>query len=59
MDNPELIEKYEREIWCLISRMRADKIRYSVAHFVFKKILEDLELRGYSEDWLEEYTIPD
>ena len=59
MDDPELIEKYEREVWCLISRMRADNIRYSVVHSLFQDIVKDLELRGYSEDWLEEYTIPD
>ena len=45
MDNAELIEKYEHELSCLISRMRADEIREEVIRFMLGQAEKDSEMK--------------
>ena len=45
MDNADLIEKYEHELSCLISRMRADEIREEVIRFMLGQAEKDSEMK--------------
>lgn len=55
VDNADLIEKYELELWQTIARMHKSGIRYAVVAFVMKEICTTLEVQGYCEDWLNKY----
>jgi hypothetical protein len=45
MDDTDLIEKFEHEVSCLISRMRADDIREEVIHFILDQAARDSEAK--------------
>ena len=56
MDNADLIERYEQELWSIISQMHRDGIRFEVIHFVVSEIVKSLEMKAYVENWLNSYN---
>ncbi len=56
MDNADLIEKYELELWDTIHKMNKDGIRYEVIQFVVSEMVKRLEVQGYVENWLHSYN---
>ena len=59
VDNADLIEKAEDEIWQIIAKMHKANVRYEVVHQIFVEITKTLELQGYAENWLTQYNEPD
>lgn len=51
-DNPDIIEKYEDELWCIIYKMRQDKIDSETIFYVLNDIIKSLGLMDYCERWL-------
>ena len=56
MDNSEVIEKFERDLWMLIFKAHKEGIDFSNLHFILEETTESLEIKGYSEKFLEEYA---
>jgi hypothetical protein len=56
MDDPELIDKYEDELWQIIFGMHKDGINYSTILFVMEEAIKNLNLMAYCERWLAEYA---
>lgn len=57
LDNPELIEKYEIELWQLIARMHSDGLKYDTVHFIFEEAVKALGLQAHCENWLDNVVI--
>lgn len=56
MDNPELIEQYERELWDTVRKMHQDGISYDAAHDTLERMTKALDTMAYSEGWLSQYA---
>ena len=52
VDNADLIEQAEGELWQIIQRLHNAKVRYEVVHQIFVEITKTLEIQGYAEEWL-------
>ena len=59
MDNVELIEKFEHDLWRLISKAHKDGISFETAHYILQEMVKSLDIMGYSEDWLKQFLSPD
>ena len=51
MDNPDLIEKYEDELWDKIYQMSKD-ISYGTTIFILREIIKTINLMDYCKRWL-------
>ena len=55
MDNPDLIEQYERDFWDKIYQMKDNGISFEIALFLLKDIISKLDIVSYTEKYLKEY----
>ena len=55
MDDADLIERYERKLTDLVSKMKADGICYEAICFLLQEKAKDIDIIGYAENWLKEY----
>jgi len=58
VDDADLIESCESEIWQVIQKMHKANVRYEIVHQMFVEMIKTLELQGYVEDWLSQYGRP-
>ena len=56
MDNADLIETCELELWQTVYKMHRAGVRFEVVYQIFVEITKTLELQGYCEDWLETHN---
>ena len=54
-DDPELIDRYDDELWQVIFKMHKD-VSYSIILFVMEEAVKNLKLMAYCERWLAEYA---
>ena len=55
MDNPDLIEQYERDFWDKIYQMKDNSISFETTLFLLKDIISKLDIVSYTEKYLKEY----
>ena len=51
MDNPDLIEQYERDFWDKIYQMKDNGISFEIALFLLKDIISKLDIISYTEKY--------
>ena len=56
MDNADLIEQYEDELWHTIYKMHRDGICYEAAYDTLQRITKSLDIMCYSEAYLGQYA---
>ena len=56
MDNADLIEQSELELWQIVSKMHKAGVRFEIVHSIFQEMIKTLEMQGYCENWLNQFT---
>ena len=51
MDNPDLIEQYERDFWDKIYQMKDNGISFETTLFLLKDIISKLDIISYTEKY--------
>jgi hypothetical protein len=58
MDSPDLVEKYEMELWNTVRKMHKDGIPYDTTHYILHEMTKSLGLMEYCENWLNQHISP-
>jgi len=56
VDDADLIEKAELDLWDIINKLHKAGVRYTVVHFILLEMVKTLEMQGYTEDWLKKFS---
>jgi len=54
VDNADLVETSEQDIWGIVERMRKSGVRYETIHFILQETIKTLEMQAYCEGWAEQ-----
>ena len=57
LDDADLIEQAELDIWSIIQKLHKAGVRYEVVHQIFVEIVKTLEIQGYAEQWLQQNDV--
>ena len=58
MDDADLIEQSELDIWEIINKLHNAGVRYSIVHSILEEMVKTLDIQGYAEQWLDTYLKP-
>ena len=53
MDDADLIEKFEAELWDIVCKMHKDGIRFEIIKSILEEMVKTLEMQGYVENWMD------
>ena len=56
MDNADIIEQSELDLWQIVYKMHKAGVRFEIVHGIFQELIKTLELQGYTENWLNQFA---